>query len=140
MCQKNWIHHNTFRTYGNECVDIKEGSTFNLVENNVCENQMDENSGCFGSRGSDNCFRSNDISHCIGAGVRVGGGEGYGSGNHIYDNTIAYCDYGAFNVMHSPQGKVCGNKLSVVDVVVSFLVFCFGCERAGTDMMPINFW
>lgn len=119
VTQKNWIHQNTLRTYGNECVDLKEGTINNLVENNVCEQQMDKNSGCFGSRGNDNTFRYNDVAKCVGAGFRVGGDKDYGSGNNIYDNKIAECDYGAFNVMNSPQGKVCGNKISLVDVVVS---------------------
>ncbi|CAN0203846.1 unnamed protein product, partial [Hapterophycus canaliculatus] len=75
VCQYNWIHHNTFRTYGNECVDVKEGSINNLIEHNVCEQQMDANSGCFGSRGDDNTFRWNEIAECTGAGVRVGGSD-----------------------------------------------------------------
>lgn len=119
VCAYNWVHHNTFRTYGNECVDIKEGSENNLIEHNVCEQQFDKNSGCFGSRGSDNTFRWNEIAECKGAGVRVGGEKGFGGGNHIYGNTIKNCDRGAFNVMSPKQGTVCENKISGVDLIVS---------------------
>ena len=119
VCRYNWVHHNTFRTRGNECVDVKEGSTDNLIEHNICQQQRDENSGCFGSRGSGNTFRFNDISDCHGAGVRVGGGDGYGGGNNIYGNTIKNCVGGAFRVMADKQGTVCSNKVSGVDYLVS---------------------
>ena len=117
VCAYNHIHHNTFRTYGNECVDIKEGSANNLVEHNVCEQQFDKNSGCFGSRGSDNTFRWNEIAECKGAGVRVGGEKGYGEGNHIYGNVIKNCERGAFSVNAPKQGTVCENKISGVDAM-----------------------
>lgn len=118
-CAYNWIHHNTMRSYGNECVDVKEGSSHNLIESNVCENQMDEDSGCFGLRGSDNTLRWNEIAECKGAGVRMGGNLGYGGGNHIYENVIKEAKRGAFSVMSPDQGTVCGNKLSGVDRIVS---------------------
>ena len=116
-CAYNWIHHNTFRTYGNECVEMKEGSSNNLIEHNVCEQQKDANSGCFGSRGSDNTFRWNEIAECVGAGVRVGGDNGHGEGNHIYGNSIKNADNGAFSVMSPKQGTVCENKISGVDAI-----------------------
>ena len=118
-CAYNWVHHNTFRTYGNECVDIKEGSTNNLIENNVCEQQRDEDSGCFASRGSGNTFRYNEIADCAGAGIRVGGEDGYGEGNNMYGNDIHDCDNGAFSVQSPDQGAVCENEISGVDYFVS---------------------
>ena len=117
MCRNNWIHHNTFRTYGNECVDVKEGSTDNLIEHNVCEKQKDANSGGFGLRGSRNTIRYNEISECVGAGVRVGGDKGYGDGNHIYGNKIRNTDKAGFNVMQDDQGVVCGNEVSGTTLV-----------------------
>lgn len=117
VCAYNWIHHNTFRTYGNECVEMKEGSANNLVEHNVCEQQKDKNSGCFGSRGSDNTFRWNEIAECVGAGVRVGGDGSHGEGNHIYGNSIKNAGNGAFSVMSPKQGAVCENLISGVDAI-----------------------
>eukprot|EP00752_Nemacystus_decipiens_P002937 g2732.t1 len=116
-CAYNWIHHNTFRTYGNECVEMKEGSENNLVEHNVCEQQKDPNSGCFGSRGSKNTFRWNEIAECYGAGVRVGGDKGHGEGNNIYGNVIKNTGNGAFSVMSPNQGTVCENQISGVDAI-----------------------
>ncbi|CAM9341807.1 unnamed protein product, partial [Laminaria digitata] len=118
VCRSNWIHHNTFRTYGNECVDVKEGSTDNLIEYNVCEKQKDTNSGGFGLRGSGNTVRYNDIAECVGAGVRVGGDKGYGKKNNIYGNGIKNTRKGAFNVMQPDQGVVCENDVSGTTLVV----------------------
>jgi hypothetical protein len=69
----NWIHHNTFDTQGNECVDIKEASSGNLVEYNSCTGQKDPNSGGFDARGSGNIFRNNESYGNVGAGTRLGG-------------------------------------------------------------------
>ena len=56
-CSKNLIRGNTIATHGNECVEVKEGSSRNVIEYNVCSNQLDVNSGCLGSRGDANTFR-----------------------------------------------------------------------------------
>lgn len=106
------------RSYGNECVDVKEGSAKNLIEHNVCEQQKDPNSGGFGLRGSDNTVRWNEIAECEGAGVRVGGENGFGQANNIYGNIIKNTKAGAFSVMSPNQGTVCENKISGVDRIV----------------------
>lgn len=111
-CAYNWMHHNTFRTYGNECIDVKEGSTNNLIEYNVCEKQKDPNSGGFDLRGDENTVRFNEITDCIGAGVRIGGDGKYGRGNHVYGNVIKSMGNGAFNIMAPEQGTVCENIIS----------------------------
>ncbi|CAM9406766.1 unnamed protein product, partial [Hapterophycus canaliculatus] len=118
VCRYNWIHKNTLRTHGNECVDVKEGSTDNLIEYNVCEEQNDENSGGIGFRGSGNTARWNKIAEVVGAGIRVGGDKDYGTDNNIYGNEIKNAEYGAFNLMSEPQGMFCGNSVSGVDVVL----------------------
>ncbi len=41
----NWIHHNIFDIRGSECIDIKEGSMYNIIEYNICRDMDDENSG-----------------------------------------------------------------------------------------------
>ena len=63
----------TFDTQGNECVDIKEGATANVVEHNDCTGQKDPESAGFDSRGSGNVFRFNASYANLGAGVRLGG-------------------------------------------------------------------
>jgi Alginate lyase/Right handed beta helix region len=107
----NWIHHNTFNTQGNECVDIKEGSSGNIVEHNTCTGQRDRNSGGLGSRGNGNIFRYNTVHDNRGAGIRVGGdSDSDGVNNDIYGNTFRNNAMGAVRVQRSPQGRVCGNS------------------------------
>ena len=61
ICTGNVVRGNTISTYGNECVDIKEGSTQNLVEENTCSDQLDEESGCYDSRGDNNTIRCDEF-------------------------------------------------------------------------------
>lgn len=108
----NWIHHNDFNTKGNECVDIKEGSSNNIVEYNNCTGQSDPESGGFDSRGNNNIFRLNTIYDNIGVGVRLGGdSENDGIGNDVYDNVIINNKSGGIKFQRSPQGKVCNNSV-----------------------------
>lgn len=110
----NWIHHNTFQTWGNECVDIKEGAERNLVEHNLCEQQLDPESGGFDSRGDNNVFRYNTVRNNRGAAFRLGGhvvvGHAYGVGNQVYGNIIGLNDGGGVKIMVNPQEKICGNQ------------------------------
>ena len=110
----NWIHHNTFQTWGNECVDIKEGAERNLVEHNVCEQQLDPESGGFDSRGDNNVFRYNTVRNNRGAAFRLGGhvvaGHAYGVGNQVYGNIIGLNDGGGVKIMVNPQEKICDNQ------------------------------
>ncbi|CAM9752652.1 unnamed protein product, partial [Discosporangium mesarthrocarpum] len=57
---------------GNECVDIKEGASYNLIEKNDCGGQLDDDSGGINVRGNYNTIRYNSVRKCHGAGVRIG--------------------------------------------------------------------
>lgn len=109
----NWIHHNTFDTQGNECVDIKEGATGNIIEHNTCSGQKDPESGGFDSRGNGNTFRFNISRNNTGAGIRFGGANAtYGINNDAYGNTITGNAAGGIKFMASPQRIICGNTMS----------------------------
>ena len=109
----NWIHNNTFNTQGNECVDIKEASSGNIIENNKCTGQKDHNSAGLDTRGSKNIFRSNETYGNTGAGIRLGGdATSDGTGNHIYNNKISNNTAGGIKFQRSPQGEICGNSFS----------------------------
>lgn len=109
----NWIHHNTIDTQGNECVDIKESATENIVEFNTCTGQKDPESGGMDSRGENNTFRGNTIKDNLGAGVRLGGDEkNQGIKNNVYDNTITNNNAGGIKFQRTPQGKICDNTMS----------------------------
>jgi len=108
----NLIHNNFFDTQGNECVDIKEGSSFNVVEYNKCTGQKDINSGGMDSRGNDNIFRYNEIYDNLGAGVRLGGDEETdGINNQVYGNSIINNKSGGIKFQRTPQSQVCGNEM-----------------------------
>lgn len=113
ISRANWIHNNTIDTEGNECVDIKEGATENIVENNTCTGQKDPESGGMDSRGNKNVFRHNDIFGNKGAGIRLGGDKkDNGINNFVYNNTIHDNANGGIKLMRLPQAKICGNTFS----------------------------
>jgi len=106
----NIVRNNKFNTQGNECVDIKEAATGNIVEYNSCTGQKDIESGGFDSRGSGNTFRYNEVFGNQGAGIRVGGDKSTdGLNNNIYGNNIHDNKGYALKVRRWPQGKICGN-------------------------------
>lgn len=108
----NWIHHNVINTEGNECVDIKEAATANIVEYNDCTGQRDPNSAGFDSRGSGNIFRYNVAVGNSGGGIRLGGdGARDGTQNDVYYNEITSNAAGGIKVERAPQGMVCGNTM-----------------------------
>lgn len=109
----NWIHDNVIDTQGNECVDIKEGSSFNIVEHNVCTGQKDKESAGLDSRGSENIFRENEVYGCVGAGVRLGGDEDDdGIKNDVMKNNIHDNKRGGIKVQTKPQGRICENVIT----------------------------
>ncbi|MBI1863419.1 DUF1565 domain-containing protein [Candidatus Microgenomates bacterium] len=113
ITQNNWIHDNIINTQGNECVDIKEDATKNIVERNDCTGQKDPESGGFDSRGNANVFRNNKVSASVGAGVRLGGDTAlYGINNDVYNNEITNSQTGGIKFQGQPQGIICGNIMS----------------------------
>lgn len=113
VSRDNHIHHNVIDTQGNECVDIKENSTANIVEWNLCTGQKDPKSGGFDSRGSGNTFRFNHVHGSVGAGIRLGGDTPTdGVGNDIHSNVITGNGAGGIKFQATPQGLICGNLLS----------------------------
>jgi hypothetical protein len=108
----NWIHHNSFNTQGNECVDIKEASSANLVEYNTCTGQQDPKSGGFDARGSGNIIRHNESYGNRGAGIRLGGdGPSDGIDNQVYGNNLHDNQGGAIKLVRQPQ-RLCGNTMA----------------------------
>ena len=109
----NLIHDNRVDTQGNECVDVKEGASGNVVERNACTGQLDPDSGGLDARGNANVFRDNVVEGNEGAGIRLGGDEaGDGTRNDVYGNTIRRNKGGGIKFMRVPQGRVCGNVMS----------------------------
>jgi hypothetical protein len=108
----NWIHHNVIDTQGNECVDIKEAATGNVVEYNECTGQKDKESAGLDARGSGNVFRYNTVSGSVGAGVRLGGdGKDDGTANEVYGNRLVGNRSGGVKFQADSQARICGNTL-----------------------------
>lgn len=109
-----WIHENEIDSQGNECVDVKEGTTDVLVEYNVCSDQRDPNSACLDSRTDDIIFRYNEVVNCDGAGVRVGGhtidGKTYGLNNEVYGNIFSGTKHSSVKIQTGDDHNLCENE------------------------------
>ena len=110
---RNRIHHNLLTTRGNECVDLKEGTTCNEVYANHCTGQLDANSAGFNSAGNGNLFRNNVVYGNAGSGFRFGSDRsGYGIDNTAIGNRVMHNAQFGFKIMDEPQARLCGNVLS----------------------------
>lgn len=128
VSRDNWIHHNVIHTNGNECIDIKEAATANLIEHNICSGQRDPKSGGLDARGSGNTIRFNTVKDCTGAGVRLGGDEATdGLDNAVYGNKIRGCAGGGVKIERAPQEMICGNEF----LEVKSSRYAVGKLRAG---------
>jgi hypothetical protein len=108
----NWIHHNVIEPYGSECVDVKEGSRFNIIENNICKYEKDLNVGGISIRGNNNIIRYNHVSLNLGAGIRLGGDEKTdGINNEVYENYLVDNKNSGLKIMREPQTRVCDNTI-----------------------------
>ncbi|MBF8188156.1 DUF1565 domain-containing protein [Nonomuraea sp. K274] len=113
VSRDNRVHHNVFDTQGNECVDVKENSTANIVEYNTCTGQKDPESAGLDSRGNGNVFRYNTSYGNVGAGVRLGGDtEADGVDNDVYGNVITGNAAGGIKFVRAPQRRICGNAMA----------------------------
>lgn len=113
VCQFIHIHHNTFKSFGNEC-QTKEGSLHVLVEHNQCSTQKDPNSGCVDSRSDATIVRYNDIFDNVGAGIRIGGhnigGHIYGQNCEVYGNNFHKNLEGALKIQTGEDShNICEN-------------------------------
>ncbi len=134
------VDHNFFDTHGNECVDIKEGSSGNVISDNVCISQYDSQSAAFNTRGPANTFFHNTVGYLslysqnltngdhtsstratgheiLGAAFRAGGDvTGDGANNNIVKNNVLDYEGEAKVVVKVPkddiQGAVCQNSVA----------------------------
>jgi hypothetical protein len=108
----NWVHHNSFDTQGNECVDIKEGASGNIIEHNICTGQRDPKSAGFDIRGSNNVLRYNESYGNTGAGIRLGGDTPVdGVDNAVYSNHFHDNRAGSVKLIRERQASLCGNRV-----------------------------
>jgi hypothetical protein len=70
----NRIEANIIRTYGTECLDVKENAHDNVFEDNTCSDNAEstkDGGSLVELRGHDNVVRDNRISHSRGYGVKI---------------------------------------------------------------------
>jgi hypothetical protein len=109
-----WVHENEIDSQGNECVDVKEGTTDVVVEYNIWSDRRDPNSAGLDSRTDDVIFRYNEVVNCAGAGVRIGGhtidGHEYGSNNEVYGNIFSDTKYSSVKTETGEDHNMCENE------------------------------
>ena len=115
---RNVVRNNRI-TGGGECVNLKEGTTENVVEGNTCVGPRDDDSGGIDVRGSGNIVRGNTVTDGQGVGIRLGAEEiDAGIDNDVVGNVLRDNDEGGIKFMAAPQGQVCENTVSGSDVAV----------------------
>lgn len=108
----NQIYANTIVVEGSECVDIKEGSNFNVVRHNFCSKSLASHSGAISIRSSSNVIEYNTIVNNVGAGVRIGADFPGGAINNLVQyNTLIENQHSALKVMDWPQKGLCNNRI-----------------------------
>lgn len=137
VSRDNYVFNNVINTQGNECVDIKEGATANVIEGNDCTGGRDTESAGMDSRGSGNTFRGNTIHDTTSGGIRFGGhtinGVVYGVNNSATGNTIRNNSVGGIKVMVRPQNQICGNTFTNQP---NPLFGTYGSQYAATASAP----
>ena len=113
----NTISNNVIRTFGTECLDVKEAAHDNVFENNQCSDNAettDDGGSLVELRGYNNIVRGNRISGSLGYGVkiRVDGEQYDNSGNVVRSNQINTTAGAPFFMRTSAdQGELCGNTM-----------------------------
>jgi hypothetical protein len=119
---QNIVVHNTIRTFGSECFNVKENAHDNFLLNNVCSDNT-EPTEFQGSnvelRGPANVVKHNEIVSSAGVGVKIkpDSAEFDKGGNVVTDNEIGDAPYALqFNSL-VPQGPMCGNTVTTKEPV-----------------------
>ena len=112
---RNVVAHNTIRTFGSECFNVKEMAHDNVFEDNVCSSNA-ESVEFEGSnvelRGYANVVRNNEISDSAGYNVKIqNDGEEYDQGgNAVENNRLSGAAAEVFKIKsEARQGRMCGN-------------------------------
>jgi hypothetical protein len=90
----NVIKGNLIRTFGTECLDVKENAHDNVFEDNTCSDNAEstkDGGSLVELRGHDNIVRGNRLSHSLGYGVKIRSdkNEYDKGGNVVEDNRIS---------------------------------------------------
>jgi hypothetical protein len=118
---ENTISNNVIRTFGSECLNVKENAHDNVFEGNVCSDNV-ESSDFDGSnielRGFSNIVRNNVVRDSAGYGIKIQSDEDEydKGGNALENNRISGSAAEPLKIKSiSAQGQICGNVMTAVD-------------------------
>jgi hypothetical protein len=122
----NVVTGNVIRTFGSECLDVKENAHTNVFENNECSGNTeprDFNGSNVELRGHGNIVRGNVIADSAGWNVKIQAddddGDNYdNSGNTLENNTLSGAAAEPVRIgSDAPQGLFCGNQVTAAEPV-----------------------
>jgi hypothetical protein len=120
----NRVSGNVIRTFGAECLDVKENAHANVFEGNECSANTEPrefNGSNVELRGHDNVVRGNVIADSAGWNVKIQSDDEddyENGGNAVEDNTLSGSAAEAVRIgTDAPQGAFCGNQVTAVQPV-----------------------
>jgi hypothetical protein len=115
----NVVARNLIRTFGSECLDVKENAHGNVFEDNQCSANTEPrefNGSNVELRGHDNVVRRNVIAGSAGWNVKIQSDdedEYDNGGNSLEDNTLSGSAAEPVRIgTDAPQGGFCGNRVT----------------------------
>ncbi|OZM79047.1 right-handed parallel beta-helix repeat-containing protein [Pseudonocardia sp. MH-G8] len=120
----NVVTGNIIRTFGAECLDVKENAHHNVFEDNECSANTEPrefNGSNIELRGHDNVVRGNVIADSAGWNVKIQSDDedDYDNGgNSLEDNTLSGSAAEPVRIgTDAPQGAFCGNSVTAAQAV-----------------------
>jgi hypothetical protein len=119
----NVVTGNVIRTFGSECLDVKENAHDNVFENNECSGNTEPrefNGSNVELRGHSNVVRGNVIADSAGWNVKIQSDDDEYDvgGNSLQNNTLSGAAAEPVRIgTDSPQGAFCGNRVAAAEPV-----------------------
>jgi Protein of unknown function (DUF1565) len=120
----NVVTGNVIRTFGSECLDVKENAHDNVFENNECSGNTEPrefNGSNVELRGHGNIVRGNVIADSAGWNVKIQSdddGDYDNGGNSLEDNTLSGAAAEPVRIgTDASQGEFCGNRVTAAQPV-----------------------
>jgi hypothetical protein len=115
----NIVTGNVIRTFGSECLDVKENAHTNVFENNECSGNTeprDFSGSNVELRGHGNIVRGNVIGDSAGWNIKIQSddeGDYDNGGNTLENNTLSGAAAEPVRIgSDAPQGTFCGNRVT----------------------------
>jgi Protein of unknown function (DUF1565) len=120
----NVVTGNVIRTFGSECLDVKENAHDNVFENNECSGNTEPrefNGSNVELRGHGNIVRGNTITDSAGWNIKIQSDDedDYDNGGNVVENnTLSGAAAESVRIgSDAPQGAFCGNRVTAAEPV-----------------------